>query len=178
MKLESVELLSNLCRRSVKLLQLSGRASSPDESGVDVGAVNHGVTADARQNLSRAGINAVDRSSSDRAMALVAQLVDIGNVQQSSILRAMWRVASQATLPLDRGMFKHEGTACLRMALGTDGILIGGGLNVVVAKGPVDVMAIAALHQALIHLVMKGRGKCRLDIGMALIAEQRLRHLQ
>jgi hypothetical protein len=42
------------------------------------------------------------------------------------------------------------------MALGADSILIGRGPDVVVAECAVYVVAVAALHQALIHLVVEG----------------------
>jgi hypothetical protein len=43
--------------------------------------MNHGVAADARRNFRRTGIHAMNRSGRDWTMALVAQLIDIGNIQ-------------------------------------------------------------------------------------------------
>ena len=89
-------------------------------------------------------------------MALVAQLIDIGNIHQPRILRAMWGMAAQAALTLHSRMFKHKGSARLRMALTANSILVGCRPDVVVAEGSVDVVAVAALDQALIHLVVEG----------------------
>ena len=90
----------------------------------------------------------------------------------------MRRVAPQASLPLDRGMFEDKRPARLRVALGADRVLVGGGPDVVVAEGAVNVVAVAALDQALIHPVMEGHVERRLHIGVALEAELRLRGLQ
>ena len=83
-------------------------------------------------------------------------------------------MAAQATLSLHRRVFEHEGAARLGVALGADSILIRGGPDIVVAKGAMNVMAVAALEQALIHLVMKGLRERGLDVCVALIAERRL----
>jgi len=136
------------------------------------------VAVDARQNLCRPRIDPVDRSGGHRTVALVAQLVDVGNVQQPGILRSVRAVARQTAFSLDCGMFEHEGSACLCMALGADRILICCGFDVVVAEGAVNVMAVAALHQAFIHLVVEGLIERRLDIGVTLEAQLRLRCLQ
>ena len=58
-------------------------------------------------------------------MALVAQGIHVGHVQEPRILRAMRSVATQTTLSLDRGMLIYERSTSLCMALGADRILIG-----------------------------------------------------
>jgi len=136
--------------------------------------MNHGVAANARHNLRRTGIHPVHRSARDRAVALVAQLIDIGNIQQPCVLGAMRCVAAQATFRLHRGMFEHKRPTRLGVALGADHVLIGGGLDLIVAKGAVSVVAVAALHQAFIHPVVEGFRERRLDIGVAGIAKLRL----
>jgi hypothetical protein len=87
-------------------------------------------------------------------------------------------MAGQAAFGFHRCMFKHERSSGLCVALCADRILIGGGPDIVVAKGSVNVMAVAALHKPLIYLVMERRGKCRLDICVALIAKQGLGYLK
>ena len=87
-------------------------------------------------------------------------------------------MAAQATLALDRRMFKNERTARFCMALAADSILIGCGPDVVIAEGSMDIVAVAALNQPLIHLVVEGLCERRLHIGVALIAQQRLLRLQ
>ena len=79
-------------------------------------------------------------------MALVAQLIDIGNIHQARILRAMRSVASQASLRLYRCMLKHEWTTRLCVALGANHILICCGLQVVVAESAVWIVAIRATY--------------------------------
>jgi len=107
-------------------------------------------------------------------VALVAQRVDVGHIEQARVLRAVRRVAAQATLGFDGCMFKDKRTARLSMALGADGVLIGGGLEVVVAKSAVGIVAVAALDQAFVDLVVEGHVEGRFYIRMALKTERRL----
>jgi hypothetical protein len=111
-------------------------------------------------------------------MALIAQLVDIGDIQQPGVLRAVRSMAGYATFTLDRSMFEHEGATGFRVALGADCILIGGGLEVVVPEGAVGVVAVGALDQAFIYPMMKGHIEGWLHVCVAGKAELRLRHLQ
>jgi len=112
------------------------------------------------------------------AMALVAQRVDVGHVQKPRILRSVRRVAAQASFTLDRRMLIHERSTRLCVALRANRILVRGRFQIVVAERPVHVMAVAATHQALIHLVVKRHCKRWLDTRMALVAEVRLRRHQ
>jgi hypothetical protein len=57
------------------------------------------------------------------------------------------------------------------MAFGADRVLIDRGPNIVIAKRAVRIVAIGALDQALIDLVMKGHIEAWFDIGVALEAE-------
>jgi hypothetical protein len=152
--------------------------SSTDEGRVDIGSVNHGVATRAWRNLCRTGIHAMDGSRRDRAMALVAQLVDIRNIQQPRVLRAVRGVAAKATLCFYRGMFEYKRSARLGMALGTDSVLIRGRPDVVVAKGAMNIMAVTALDQPLIHFVMKRLRERRLHIRVTGITKLGLRDLQ
>jgi len=111
-------------------------------------------------------------------MALIAELIDIGNIQQPRILRSMRSVASHASFALDCGVFEYEGSARLGVTLGADRIHVGGGLNVIASECTVNIMAVAALQQSFIHLVMEGHGEGRLDVSVAAIAELGLRGLQ
>ena len=90
----------------------------------------------------------------------------------------MRSVATQASFRLDCRMLIDEGPTILHVALGAERILVGCGSDVVIAEGAVNVVAVAALHQALIHPVMEGHVERRLHIGVALEAKLRLRGLQ
>ncbi len=79
---------------------------------------------------------------------------------------------------LTAGVLIHKWPAVLHVALGADRVLIGRGLDVVVPEGAVNIMAVAALDQALIHLVMEGHVEERLHVVVALEAERGLRGLQ
>ena len=62
--------------------------------------------------------------------------------------------------------------ARLGVALGADRILIRGRLQIVVPKSAVGVVAIGALDQALVHLVVEGHVERRLHVRVALEAER------
>jgi len=109
---------------------------------------------------------------------LVAQSGDSRHIQQTRVLGSVGRMASRASLHLDGCMFEHERSARLGVALGANRVLIGGGLQIVVSEGPVNVVTVAALDQAFVHLVMEGHVEVRLDVGVALEAELGLTGLQ
>lgn len=111
-------------------------------------------------------------------MALVAQCIDLRHIQQPGVLRAMRRMAAHASFCLDRGMLVDKGSARLRVALGADHVLIGRRLQIVVPESAVNVMAVAALHQAFVHAVVKRHIEGRLNLGVALKAEHGLSSLQ
>ena len=111
-------------------------------------------------------------------MALVAQRIYSGHIQEPCVLRAMRSVASQTALGLDHGMLIYKRSTSLCVALGADGILIGRGLEVVVPEGAMRIVAVGALNQALVNLVVKGHIEGRFDIGMTLEAKGRLAGLE
>jgi len=150
----------------------------PEDRRIDVGPMDVGVAAGARRQLRRSCAHPVHRAGRDRAMALVAQGIDLRHVQQACILRTMRRVASQAAFRLDRCVLEDEWPARLGMALGADLILIGRRLQVIVPESAMNVMAIAALDQTFIHPVMERHIERRLYIGVALKAEHGLRSLE
>ena len=98
----------------------------PEERRIDVGPMNLGVAADAGCQFRRSRAHRVNRAGGNRAMALVAQCVDLRHVQQSRVLRTMRSVASQASFRLHRCVLKHEWPTRLRVALGADRVLVGG----------------------------------------------------
>jgi len=140
--------------------------------------MNHGVAIDAWCQRGRSRTHSVNCRGSNLTVALIAQRVDVRHIQQTRVLRPMRRVASHTSLGLDRSVLKHKGATRLGVALGADRILIGRGLQVVVPKGPVWIMAVRAAHSALVHLVVERHIKRRFRVGMALEAQCGLRSLQ
>ena len=120
----------------------------------------------------------MNRVARNCAVALIAQRRDGRHVQQTGVLGSVGRMATRASLNLDGCMFEDERPTRLGVALGANRILIGGGLQIVVAEGAVNVMAIAALDQAFVHLVMERHVEVRLHVGVALEAEFGLTGLQ
>lgn len=90
----------------------------------------------------------------------------------------MRRVASHASLGFHRGMLVDKGPACFGVALCADQILVGSRLQIVVPECSMNVVAVAASHSALIHLVVEGHVELRLDVVVAPKAEPGLRGLE
>jgi len=105
-------------------------------------------------------------------MALHAQRVYIAARQKSRIWRAMRRVARGATFGLYRGMLIDKRTCRFGVALDADGIALGSRMQTLCLEGSMRIMAIAAFHQAFVHLVVEGLGEIRLDICVAPVAQR------
>ena len=90
----------------------------------------------------------------------------------------MRRVARNAAFRTDRCVFKYKRPAYIGVAFGAYCVLISGRFQIVRIECAVGIVAVAALHQSLIHLVVEGHAKCRFRIGVALEAEIRLRSLE
>lgn len=150
----------------------------PEESVVDVRAVNEGVAARAGLLIRRPNTHSVNGAGRNGAVARVAQGVDGRHVQQARVLRAVGRVASNAAFRLHRCMLVDERPACFRVALRADCILIGGGLQVGFVECAVRIVAVAAAHRALIDRVMERHVERRLLVAVALEAELGLFSLQ
>ena len=90
----------------------------------------------------------------------------------------MGRVAGCASLGPDRSMLEGERSAHIGMALGADCVRILRRPDIVGKKTAVHVVAVGALDQAFIHLVMDRHIELRLLVSMALVAERGLRRLE
>jgi hypothetical protein len=79
-------------------------------------------------------------------MTLVAHLIYVWDIQQTSILRTMRRMATKTAFRFHGRMLKDKGPACLGMAFGANHILIGRRAELVVAKGAMGVVTISTVH--------------------------------
>jgi hypothetical protein len=140
--------------------------------------MNIGMAVRTSYDFRRPCAHSVNRVVSYAAVALVAKRRDRRHVQQAGVLGTVRSVASQTPLGLDRDVFIDERPARLGVALGADRVLVGRGLQVVRSEGAVHVVAIAARDQAFIHLVVERHIERRLNVGVALEAQRRLRSLQ
>ena len=111
-------------------------------------------------------------------VALEAKLVHVVASEHAGIGRSMRRVAECAAFSLDDGMLVDEGAGVLLVALDADRILLRGGLGHALLECAVRIVAVGALHQALIHLVMERLGEGGLYVLVALLAENLLRGFQ
>ena len=113
-----------------------------------------------------------------RRVALQADRVDRGAIQQSRVRSAVREVACSAALGLDNRVLVDKRSGRFRMALGADRIHLRGRAQILPAEGSVRVVAVRALNEAFFHLVMERLVELRLDVGVALEAELRLRYLE
>jgi len=113
-----------------------------------------------------------------RRVALQAEGINVGDLQQPRIGRAMWRMARHAALSLDGRVLIDPWSGRFNVALGADGVLGRADAKLLRLEGAVRIMAVAACDQPFVHLVVEGLGECRLDIRMAAITELGLRNLK
>ena len=90
------------------------------------------------------------------SVALQAERVHIAPGKQSRIGRAVRVVAGCAAFDFDYRMLKNKRPRRFRMALHADGIHLGRSLKALLLEGSMRIVAVAAAHQTLIHLVMEG----------------------
>jgi GNAT superfamily N-acetyltransferase len=112
------------------------------------------------------------------AVALVAERIDGWHVQQAGVLGTVRSVAPKAPFSLYRDVFVDKRPTRLGVAPCADRVLVGGGLHVVGSEGAVHIVAIAALDQAFVHLVVEWHIERWLSVRVALEAKRRLRSFQ
>src|SRR6266481_6249590 len=113
-----------------------------------------------------------------QSVALKAKQVYVAALEQSRVRGTVGRMASDAALGLDGGMFPGEWTSFVGVAVKADHILGSGGAQLVRHETAVLVVAVAAGNEPFIHPMMERLGEIRLDFKMAGVAERRLRRLQ
>ena len=113
----------------------------------------------------------VGRKVRRRRVALQADRVHVGAVQQPWIRSAVRSVASGAPFGLDHRVLIHKRPGRLGVALGANRILLRRRPQSLLAKRAMRVVAIGALYQSLFHFVMERHGELRLHVGVALETE-------
>ena len=111
-------------------------------------------------------------------MALQANGVDVGQVQQFGIVTAMRLVTGRAARLFYGRVFVHPGTGKIRVALQACGCLLRDARLKARFKCTVRIVTRGALYWTVIDLVMNGRREIGFDSGVALVAEGGLRGLQ
>ncbi len=106
-------------------------------------------------------------------VALQAQRVHVVPRKQAGIRRSVGEMAGETALSLDGWMFIHKGSHCIGVTFHADCILVCAGLQHLVLKCAVWIMAVAAFQQAFIDLVVEGLREGSLYIGVALITKLR-----
>src|SRR5581483_548625 len=82
------------------------------------------------------------RSTVGGRVALQAERVDVGHVQQPRVRRAVRRMATDAAIGLHHRMLVNERSCRLGMALDADGILLGGSAQCLAVEGAMRIMAV------------------------------------
>lgn len=111
-------------------------------------------------------------------MALLADRVDIGAIQEVRVRSAVRCVACCAPFRLDGSMLVDKWTGLFCVAFRTHSILLRCRFETFAAGLSVRIVAVVALNLAFFDLVMKWHRELRLHIGMALEAEFRRRGLK
>ena len=108
------------------------------------------------------------------AVARQTQLVDRAVSQQPRIRRSVRRMAGHATFSLHRSVLESERALLVRVALETSCIAARYESGRFEFKSPVRIVAITATHGPFHNFVVKGRGKCRLNLSVATHTELRV----
>jgi hypothetical protein len=111
-------------------------------------------------------------------VALQADGIHIGAIEQARIRPSVRGVAGSAAFGLHHVMLVDKWSGCLRMALGANCILLRGRLQPLPSEGSMGIVAIGTLDQPLFHLVVEGHGELRLDVRVALETEHWLGYLE
>ena len=111
-----------------------------------------------------------DRTLSWKRVALQAHQAGLTYAQQARIGAAVRRMATGATLSLYREVLKYERSLFIGVTLGAYGITAGDAPHVSQSARTVEVVAIRALDEALVHAVVEGLGKICLGGGVAPVA--------
>lgn len=116
-------------------------------------------------------------------VALKTQREDLRTLEQTGVHTAVWDVAGGATVDTDCSVLKDEGAALVDVTLHARLFVLeavrhhartgrhAGGRGV----GSMGIVAIGALHEALIDAVFDGHGELRANVGVATVAEVSLR---
>jgi hypothetical protein len=151
----------------------------PEEEGIEVGTMNLRVAHRARLILSGLVVErgrAWRCSIHIRRMAAEAKKVDVVDLQQTRIGRAVGHMAVQATfVGLHRSMLENERSHLVSVALGANRELACGSSHLVTGLGAMRIVAVAALDKSDIDAVAIGPGKFGLLRSVASVAQLSLR---
>src|ERR1039458_5005411 len=172
------KLLWKPCCADVKINRSKAPSPLSEKRRIHVRTVNVGVAAGARHAIRRSLPLTMNRAGSYRAMALVAEHVNIRHVQHPSVLRTVRRMACQAAFRFDRRVLVDKGPTHICVAFGADHALICRGPQVAVLEGAVNVMAVTALDGAFVYRVVEGHIELSFLIAVTLEAERGLRSLE
>ena len=106
-------------------------------------------------------------------MALQAQQVHLGALQQARIRRAVRRMARGAAFDLHRFVLVDERPGLVRVALEAHQILRARRAQLPRQESTVRIVAIVALHESFVHAMVECPVELLLYLLMAAVAEQR-----
>jgi len=103
-------------------------------------------------------------------MALLANGVDLGAIEQVRTQAAMRKVARRAAFGLYRGMFIHKRPGDFRVAFRADDVFLRGRPLEIFSEGAMRFMTIRAQDYPLFHPMRGGDVECGLLVILALKA--------
>ncbi len=140
---------------------------------VDVDVASSAVLPSGLEEVVERGGGRAD-DSRRRGVALQAEEADFGAFQQAGVDRAVDLVAGGAPLDLHRRVFEDEGALLVRVAVVAGEVVANGGGVLAVAEAAVLVVAVGALHEAFVHLVVEGLVELGPHLAVAGVAERGL----
>lgn len=151
-----------------------------EEETIEVGSVQANVACGASLILDRLVMKR--RFGGGRkarvCMALQADGVHVASIEQAWVWGSVRCVAKDAAFRLHGRVLEGEGTHLFRVAFDADGVTRVGGSQELVLSAAVWAVAVGALEQPLVDLMMHRLGELAADIGMAGVAESWLRSFE
>jgi len=111
-------------------------------------------------------------------VTLQADGVHAGAIEQPWIRSAVRDMACDAAFGFNYWVLISKGSSFFRVALGADQVLLRRGAEVLLVERSMRIIAVGAMNQPLLNVVMEGDVELRLGIGVALEAQIRLSDLQ
>ena len=107
-------------------------------------------------------------------MTLQALQVHLTYAKQPCVRRAMWCVTTAATFRFYRHVFVNKRTSLVRVTRNARCVSTGNCPDLAKCCGSMNVVAVAAFNEALVHAMVIRLSKIAFGCGMALVAEHRL----
>lgn len=145
------------------------------ECHVQIGAMDGRVAQNAGLILLGLVVRRPQGAKRRSAVTLQTQQVDLGRAQEARIGRAMRCVATHAAFRFYRHVLVDEWPLLIGVALVANRVAAGSGTHLAQCRGAMNVVAVAAGDESLVHTMVVGTGKLGARRSMASVAKFGLR---